>query len=154
MNPLFRKIASPDIDQLFAVRISVIENPLSLGELAGMGITPESVRRSLGVSLEGYLCEIDNRVVGFSMADLSEGELSVIAVLPQYEGRGIGRQLLELTEKILWRSGYSSITLWTSVNRNTRALGLYQSTGWVESEVKERKLFMKKSRPNHALESE
>lgn len=148
----FRKITAPDIDQLFAVRSGVHENPFSIEALAEQGITVKSVTKSLGRSHDGYLCESAGRVVGFAMADLKAGEVWVIAVLPEYERRGIGRQLLRLTEELLWSAGHASIWLWTGADRGTRAFRLYVSSGWVESELKDHQLFMTKKRPNQSLE--
>jgi len=147
MKHLFRKIELRDVDQLFGVRTSVRENAMTLEELAGMGITPQSVADSLGDPLAGYLCEIAGRIVGFAMADLKSGEFAVIAVLSEYERRGIGRELLQLTEKLLWMAGHPTIWLWTGTNRNTRALRLYSSAGWVETEVRAQRIYLKKERP-------
>ena len=70
-----------------------------------------------------------------------------------HERQGIGRELLRLTENLLWSVGHASIWLWTGEDRGTRAFRLYMSAGWTESEVKEHQLFMTKERPNNALES-
>jgi ribosomal protein S18 acetylase RimI-like enzyme len=146
MSPHFRKITSADIDQLFSVRSSVHENPFSIEELAAIEITPKSTSEALGQSLDGYLCESSDRIVGFAMVDLKTGELSVIAVLREYERRGIGRELLRLTEALLWSAGHASLWLWTGNNRSTRAFHLYVRSGWTESEVRGHQLFMKKVR--------
>jgi ribosomal protein S18 acetylase RimI-like enzyme len=153
MKHLFRKIEPRDVDQLFIVRTSVHENAVTLEELASMGITPRSVSDSLGDPLAGYLCAISERIVGFAMADLQSGELSVIAVLSEYERRGLGRELLRLTEELLWMAGHPSIWLWTDTDRNTRALRLYFSAGWIETEVRGPRIYLKKNRPNQAPES-
>jgi len=100
----FQKITAADVDQLFAVRSSVRENPFSIDALA---------REALGNSHDGYLCKSADVVAGFAMADVKAGELWVIAVLPEYERRGIGRELLRLTEELLWSAGHASIWLWT-----------------------------------------
>ena len=149
----FQKITAADVDQLFAVRSSVRENPFSIDALAREGITVKSVTESLGNSHDGYLCKSADVVAGFAMADVKAGELWVIAVLPEYERRGIGRELLRLTEELLWSAGHASIWLWTGGDRGTRAFRLYMSAGWTESELKGRQLFMTKARANKAMES-
>jgi hypothetical protein len=83
----FRKIAPLDIPALFAVRVSTHENRLTLEELTALGITEESVKEKLSGSFHGWLCEADQRMVGFAMGDKSSGELWVIAVLPGYIGK-------------------------------------------------------------------
>jgi GNAT superfamily N-acetyltransferase len=148
MNSIsFRKISAADVDQLFAVRSSVRENPFSIEALAEHGITVRTVTESLGRSHDGYLCESSGRMVGFAMADLKAGELWVSAVLPEYERRGIGRELLRLTEELLWSAGHASIWLWTGADRGARAFSLYTRSGWLESELKDHQLFMTKKRP-------
>ena len=143
----FRKITPADIDKIFVVRSSVHENPFSVKELAEIGITPGSVTEALGGSLDGYLCKSSGRIVGFAMVEVKTGELAVIAVLPEFERRGIGRELLRLTEELLWAVGFDSLWLWTGADRTTRAFRLYRSAGWVETEIKGPKLFMNKQWP-------
>ena len=146
----YRKITPADVETLFAIRSSVRENPYSADALAAQGITVQSVKESLSGSLDGWLCQSADRIAGFAMADLKTGELSVIAVLPECERRGVGRELLRLAEEDLWSAGHSTIWLWTGADRGTRAFRLYLSAGWAESEIKGHQLFMTKKRPGTA----
>ncbi len=150
MKKLFRRIEARDVDQLFVVRTSVPENAMTMDELARMGITPKSTVDELGDPLVGYLCEASGHIVGFAMADLKSGEFSVIAVLPECERRGVGRELLRLTEDLLWSAGWQSIWLWTGTDRNARAWRLYQSAGWVETELRTDRVYLKKVRSTGA----
>lgn len=150
MHQQFRKIEAGDVDQLFVVRTSVSENTLTMDELGRMGITRKSTADALGNPLVGYLCEVSDRLVGFAMADVRSGEFSVIAVLPEHERRGVGRELLRLTEELLWSAGHKTIWLWTGGDRQTRALHLYQKAGWVETEVRAERIYLKKDRPKQA----
>ena len=147
VNPRFRKILAADVDELLAIRSSVTENPFSREALAAVGITPASVTGALGKTLDGNLAECSGRIMGFAMADLKAGELSVIAVLGRFERRGIGRELLRLTEDLLWSAGFASIWLWTGNDRSTRVFRLYSRAGWTESEVRDHRLYMKKPMP-------
>jgi ribosomal protein S18 acetylase RimI-like enzyme len=151
MRPSFRKITGSDVAHLFAIRTSVRENLFSAAALAEQGITPRSVTKSLGKSHDGYLCETSGRPVGFAMADLKAGELWVIAVLPEFERNGIGRELLRLAENLLWSAGHASIWLRTGADRSTRAFRLYTAAGWTESELKDRQLFMTKTRDSSLI---
>ena len=144
--PFFRKIEASDVDQLFVVRTSVRENALDMDELARMGITPKTTADALGSPVVGFLCETADRIIGFAMADLKTGEFSAIAVLPENERCGLGRELLRLTEEELWSAGHRSIWLWTSCDRKTRALRFYTSAGWVETEVRNERIYLKKDR--------
>jgi GNAT superfamily N-acetyltransferase len=143
----FREIGPDDIDQLFHVRTSVRENAMSMAELAGIGVTPKGTADTLGRQLAGYHCECSDRLAGFSMANVESGEFAVIAVLSEHEGRGIGRELLRLSEELLWSAGHSHAWLWTGTDRSTRALRLYRGAGWVETAVTDGRIYLKKDRP-------
>jgi len=144
---IYGEIQPKDIASLFKVRTSTVENAFTLEALHAWGITEESVSTMLQSTHQGWLCEIDGRVVGFSMGDTSTGELWVIAVLPDFEGRGIGAKLLGLVEKALWTTGAKELWLDTSTDRALRAYSFYRSHGWKEAEVTGENLRMKKQRP-------
>ena len=127
---IFREIASADIPSLFHVRTRTRENRLSLEELENLGITEKSVAEKMSLSSKGWLCQIADSVVGFCMADRSAGELLVIAVLPDFEGRGIGGKLMSLAEDWLWRSGCQRAWLTTDVDTRLKAYGFYRHRGW------------------------
>lgn len=130
-----REIAVADIPDLFHVRTRTRENVLTDEELAGLGITPASVADRLAATFRGWLCSDDGRVVAFCMADRATGELWVVAVLPAYEGRGIGGRLMDHAEGWLWASGCARAWLTTDVDTTLRAYGFYRSRGWVDWKV-------------------
>jgi len=101
----FREITAADVQALFHVRPGTRENAMTLEELQRLGINPRSVTESLTKSTKGWLCENASQVVAFSMADRATGEFLVIAVLPEYEGKGIGGRLMALTKEWLAASG-------------------------------------------------
>ena len=112
-NQIIREIRADDIPSLFEVRIATWHNDRGREELSAMGITHESVQRLLADSHRGWLCEVESRVIGFAIGDKSNGEMWVIAVLEEYEGRGIGRRLLSLVEAWLFSEGWHEIWLTT-----------------------------------------
>jgi ribosomal protein S18 acetylase RimI-like enzyme len=129
----FREISAADIPALFEVRTRTRENTLSLEELRALGITPASVAQWLLGSRKGWLCEVTGgRVVGFCMADSATGELLVIAVLPEHEGRGIGATLMRLAETWLSESGCAAAWLTTDLDPGLRAYGFYRHRGWAD----------------------
>jgi mycothiol synthase len=66
-----------------------------------------------------------------------DGEIWTIGVRPDRQGAGLGRQLLRWGARRLRSIGVSTVSL--SVNgRNERALGLYESDGFVRSRTRER----------------
>ncbi len=140
----FREITPRDIPAVFDVRIAVRENAYTREGLYSEGITEPAVEDMLGTSHRGWLCERDSKVVGFAMANRETGEFWVIAVLPEYEGRGIGSKLLNLAENWLWEIGWKEIWLWTSLDSRLRAYSFYKKHGWVDAEVRKNRRIMKK----------
>jgi ribosomal protein S18 acetylase RimI-like enzyme len=146
----FRQIDPTDVPALFDVRVSTRENALSREELTGMGITEPSVTAMLKATHRGYLCEVDSRVVGFAMVNLSNGEMWVIAVLPAYEQQGVGTGLLARVEDVLWTAGWDEIWLTTDVDPSLRAYGFYRKQGWTDHQTKDGLRYMKKRNPGRA----
>jgi ribosomal protein S18 acetylase RimI-like enzyme len=125
-----REMESRDICRCLEVRTLVRENHYSLTALQQAGITEESVAAMLATTHKGWVCEFDQRIVGFSMGNRGTGELWVVAVLPEFEGRGIGRKLMELAVQWLRANACPDIWLWTSPAISTRAYALYRKFGW------------------------
>ena len=103
---MLRKMTPSDVLRCFEVRTSTTENALTMEQLEEWyDLTPESLSEGMGETLRGWVYEEDEEIVGFSMADSIRGELMVIAVLPTYEGKGIGRALLSAATNWLTSSG-------------------------------------------------
>jgi len=128
----FREIVAGDVPALFVLRPKTRENAMTVAQLARIGITVETVTASLSISNKGWLCADAGEVVGFAIADRSNGELAVVAVLPEYEGRGIGGKLMALCEAWLWESGCTRAWLTTGVDTQLRAYGFYRHRGWTD----------------------
>ncbi len=133
----FREIRLDDAPALFHVRIRTRENTYTLEQLKALGITVESVRKKLATTFRGWLCADGPQVAGFCMADRSTGELWVIAILPEYEGRGIGRGLMSLAEEWLWVSGCPRAWLTTDIDTTLRAYGFYRRREWTDWKVED-----------------
>lgn len=91
-----------DIETLFEIRTSVVENYQSREEIAALGITPESVAKMLETDCCAWIAELGDQPIGFSIANATEKTIFGIFVLPAFEGRGAGRALLQATEDWLW----------------------------------------------------
>lgn len=124
---IFRKVERKDVPELFSVRIATRENRMTMQALAAMGITPGSTIEALAHSVAGWLCEIDGKTVGFSMGHKDTGEMLVVAVLPEYEKRGIGKRLMELTQNWLFSHWHREIWLLENPDPNIRAHGSIES---------------------------
>ena len=132
----YRQMDTGDLPAVFAVRLSTIENAITLEELEqDYGITPASLAVAMQSDVKGWLCEDDGKVVGFSMGDRSNGEVQVVAVLPGYEARGIGKTLLTQVQTWLQSEGHREIWLYANPDPDIRATGFYGKLGWRKTGV-------------------
>ena len=105
---IYRKATTDDIPQIQIVRNSVKENQLSDPNL----ITDELVKKFITERGTGLVCEIDDTIVGFSIVDFIENNVWALFLLPEHEGKGIGKKLHQLmldeyfskTQKTIWLS--------------------------------------------------
>ena len=126
------RIAQPDdIDTLFEIRTSVTENHQSREEIAKLGITPESVVTMLETDCCAWVAEIDHRPIGFAIANATEKMILGMFVLPAFEGRGVGRALMQTAESWLWSKGTDEIWLLTGNDPSLRAYGFYLHLNWI-----------------------
>ncbi|MFC7367145.1 GNAT family N-acetyltransferase [Vreelandella zhaodongensis] len=128
----YRKTQSDDVSALFEVRGKTRENPISIQQLAQMGITHAAIVAGFeSGEWFGWVCVSQERVVGFCTADMATGEVLVLAVLADFEGKGVGKQLLGNVVDQLQRSGANPIWLAADSNAGVRAHGFYRQLGWV-----------------------
>jgi ribosomal protein S18 acetylase RimI-like enzyme len=116
---------------LFEVRARTRQNPLLRAELADLGITPESTSTDLtSGAITGAVCTSEGQVVGFCSGAFATGEILVLAVLPDYEGRGAGTRLLERVVSRLRDAGAQRLWLAAAADPAVRAHGFYRALGW------------------------
>lgn len=140
-----REIEIEDLPTIFEVRIATWHNPNGTEELTRFGITIESVTQMFETgSHNGWLCEMDGQIVGFAMGDRTNGEMWVIAVLKEHEGKGIGRAVLDEVESWLASCGWQEIWLTTDVDETLRAVGFYRHLGWEDWKFQDGDRFMRK----------
>ena len=120
-----------DIETLFEIRTSVVENHQSREEIAELGITPDSVAVMLQTDCRAWIAEIDGQPIAFSIANATEKTIFGIFVLPPFEGRGVGRALMQKAEEWLWSEEIEEIWLVTGNDPNLRAYGFYLHLGWI-----------------------
>ena len=122
-----RPAAEADVDAVFHIRTSVKENHLSLEQMAAMGITPDAIREAIAAEPCVWLAEAGGKAVGFAMVDVEEGCVFAAFVLPEWEGRGLGRRLMAEAEASLFRR---HVTIWLETDGRSRASGFYAHLGW------------------------
>ena len=105
-----REVREGDIEELFDVRGATRENAAA--------------------TTKGWVCSYESRIVGFCMVESDAGKVLGLAVLPEFEGRGIGKTLLSLAVEWLRSFGPPRIWLGASSDQDTRAYGFYRSLGW------------------------
>jgi len=127
----YREMTADDVPAVLAVRFATRENAITLEELAqDYGITPARIAESLKGDVRGWLCAAEGDVVGFAMGDRATGEVQVVAVLPDFEGRGIGKTLLAKVCDWLFAEGHDEIWLGANPDPQVRASGFYRQLGW------------------------
>jgi GNAT superfamily N-acetyltransferase len=129
---MIRPARISDLDQITHVRTNVIENHLSVEQLAAVGITQKSIAAGMtSGDLGAWVAEFETRVVAFAMTDRRDGSIFALFVLPEFEGRGMGTALLEACETDLRKHGFASAKLGTGPE--TRAYTFYIKCGWQPS---------------------
>jgi len=142
-NFVIREMEPRDVGRCIWIRTRTREMCWTLEALTKVGVTEAAVIQHLATTHKGWVCEQDGQIVGFSMVNGSNGEFRVIALLPEYERRGIGRQLLQRGQDWLHAKGWSEIWLWTSPHTSTRAYKLYTAADWRDCGVTNGELIMR-----------
>jgi len=122
-----RSARAADIAAIFTIRTTVKENHLSLAQLTEMGITQDAVLEMIALPDCVWVADIDGLVAGFAMADAEEGSVFALFVLPEYEGKGVGKQLMDKAEAALF---VHHPLLWLETDSQSRAAEFYQRRGW------------------------
>ena len=144
-KPTIRLATEHDVPAMFRVRTSVRENHLSMTELAAMGITPEALRSTIQAEPCAWVASEVDEVLGFAMVDLQEACLFAAFVLPEQEGRGIGRALIAACEAALFARHDK---IWLETDGTSRAAVIYQRLGWrVAQDLGDGDLRLEKCRP-------
>lgn len=125
-----RKAQIEDVESMFEIRTSVTENHQSREEIAELGITPETVTQMLQTDCCAWIADIDDKPIGFSIANATEKTILGLFVLPSFEGRGAGKAVLQKAEEWLFSQDIEEIWLLTGDDPNLRAYGFYLHLGW------------------------
>lgn len=107
------------------------ENSASEARLRELGVTAESWEREIQ---SGELCGVnallDGRLVGYCFGNTRTGEVVVLAVLPEAENQGVGRQLMAYVIELLSSHGHKRLFLGCSSDPHVRSYGFYRHLGW------------------------
>lgn len=119
-----RVASEADIPEMHRIRMSVRENQLADPAL----VQPHDYRAMLNAHGRGWVAEIENRVVGFAVVDLTRLNVWALFVDPAIEGCGVGRRLHDTMLEWLFTSPAEQVTLGTEPG--TRAERFYLAAGW------------------------
>ena len=123
---IFRQAQISDIGQMQVVRNAVKENMLSNPAL----VPDRDVEEYITVRGKGWVCEIDNKIVGFAIADLRENNIWALFMDPDHEAKGIGKRLHQLM--LDWYFSQTKKKVWLGTAPNSRAEKFYRMQGWKE----------------------
>ncbi len=123
-NMNFREAVINDVAQIQVVRHAVQENRLSDPSL----VPDEDVIDYITRRGKGWVCEVDNRIVGFSIVSVSDRNVWALFVDPAFDKKGIGKKLHE--EMMGWYFQQTDEAIWLSTSPGTRAEHFYLSAGW------------------------
>ncbi len=123
---LIREAVIDDINQMQVVRNAVKENVLS-----DPSLVPDSdYVIYLTERGKGWVCEIDDQIVGFSVADLKDNNIWALFVHSDFDKRGIGRQLHDMM--LDWYFSQTKENVWLGTEPKSRAESFYRKAGWKE----------------------
>jgi GNAT superfamily N-acetyltransferase len=127
----YRSALPADAPDCLAMRGKTRENALSREQLHSIGITAESWAENIRAGVvEGHICTVSEKLVGYCFGARESGEIEVLAVLPDFENRGIGRELLMRTTDRLADFGHRRLWLGCSPIPTSRSYGFYRHLGW------------------------
>jgi len=131
MTIAYRSAAPDDTPACLVLRGMTRENAFSVEQLAALGITLESWRAGIADgSLPGHVATEDGRIVGYCFGERETGEIAVLALLPGYEEKGIGRRLLNLVVAEFKGFDFARLFLSCSADPASRSHGFYRHLGW------------------------
>lgn len=126
ISMVIREATIDDIENYMIVRMAVKENVLTNPAL----VTKEDNIDYLTKYGKGWVCEIDNKIVGFSIVGLKQRNVWALFVHPEFEGMGIGKKLHNVM--IDWYFEQTKDKIWLGTGFNTKAEHFYRKAGWIE----------------------
>lgn len=130
----YREAIVDDIKEIHVIRMAVKENVLNNPLL----VTENDYINFLTANGKGWVCEMNNNIVGFAIVDTLTNNIWALFVHPDYEGKGIGKTLHSLM--LNWFFFHYTDTLWLTTSPGTRAETFYRQAGWKETGMQGKEL--------------
>jgi GNAT superfamily N-acetyltransferase len=118
-----RQATREDIPQMQRIRHAVREN-----RLVSTVITDEDVRHHIEDRGRGWIVDTGGALAAFAVADATDGSIWALFVDPEFERRGYGRALLDVS--VAWLRGEGVSAIWLTTAIGTRAERFYRAAGW------------------------
>jgi ribosomal protein S18 acetylase RimI-like enzyme len=132
----FRDLKSQDFERCIEIRGMTRDNPIPAEILKEFGVTKDAwVPLVRDKRIVGVIAEYNDEVVGFCSGDVNTGEILALALLPEFEGLGLGKNILVLVADKIFSLGMDKLWLAASPNPEIRAHGFYRHLGWVPTGV-------------------
>ena len=126
---LFREATVKDIPQIQVVRNAVKENRLSNPDL----VPDKDVEDYIINRGKGWVCEINNKIVGFAIVSVTDDNIWALFIQPGYDKQGIGRKLHD--DMMNWYFAQTGKNIWLSTLPGTRAESFYRKAGWIQTGI-------------------
>lgn len=127
----YRPALPADAPACIDLRGRTRENAFSKVQLEAMGITADSWSEGIrDGALPGHVGLVNEQIVGYCFGERATGEILVLALLPEHEGTGMGRQLLQCVIDDFKGWGWDRLFLGCSDDPMVRSHGFYRHLGW------------------------
>lgn len=131
MHLTHRPAVPEDAPACIGLRGRTRQNAVSAERLAALGITATSWAEGIrSGATPGHVCLQGDALVAYCFGDRDSGEVLVLAVLPAFEGQGLGRDLLARVAQQLAGLGWARLFLGCSTDPASRPHGFYRHLGW------------------------
>jgi ribosomal protein S18 acetylase RimI-like enzyme len=130
LSMIIREAVTADIPQIQIVRNLVKENPLPDPSL----VTDADCKDYLTNRGKGWVCEIENKIVGFSIISVKDNNVWALFIQPGYERQGIGRLLHD--KMMNWYFTQTNEIVWLGTAPGTRAEKFYEAAGWTRTGIR------------------
>jgi GNAT superfamily N-acetyltransferase len=112
--------------------IQVVRNLVKENRLSNPTLVPDrDVEDYMTRRGKGWICEIDDEVVGFAIADLIDNNIWALFIHPDFERRGVGKKLHDVM--LNWYFSQTNKAVWLGTAPGTRAELFYRKAGWKET---------------------
>ncbi|MBB1594573.1 GNAT family N-acetyltransferase [Achromobacter sp. UMC46] len=131
MSLTYRFALPADAAACIVLRGLTRENAVTEAELAGAGITQATWSAGIESGLYPGAVAVDGgTLAGYCFGHRDTGEIVVLALLPEYEGQGVGKTVLRMTADLLRQRGFARLFLGCATDPAVRSYGFYRHLGW------------------------